>query len=143
MRALGSEYLRTCLDIRFRIMEMDRPILFKTQAVLFEVQTILKHSNQQSVDTYPVKLRYKEDPFNFKYCLRSEFWRSTLKLCQNLFIHFQWSLVQVISYEIDALFHKWNSNVTTDLDIEGFHLYLFLFNFLGFQSSRFNYGSSS
>ena len=60
-------------------MEMDRPISFKTQAVLFE------HCNQQSVDTYPVKLRYKEDPFNFKYCLRSEFWRSTLKLCQNLF----------------------------------------------------------
>ena len=41
--------------------------------------------NQQFVDTYPVKLRYKEDPFNFKYCLRSEFWRSTLNLCQNLF----------------------------------------------------------
>ena len=52
--------------IRFTIMEMDGPT-FKTQAVLFE------HCNQQSVDTYPVKLRYKEDPFNFKYCLRSEF----------------------------------------------------------------------
>ena len=64
-------------------MEMNGPISFKTQAVLFD------HCNQQSVDTYPVKLRYKEDPFNFKYCLRSEFWSSTLKLCQNLCIHFQ------------------------------------------------------
>ena len=69
--------------------------------------------NQQFVDTYPVKLRYKEDPFNFKYCLRSEFWRSILNLCQNLFTYNDLWYRMFFNHFLNHCF--WNRNHTWQL----------------------------